>query len=338
VTADAASPITVSPHQGRTRLDRYLVCQDLQLSRSQIRLLALDRRVLVNGRPAAPSYLVKPGDRISVQRPARRDGPGRPQAQDIPLRIIFEDEHLLVIDKPAGMVVHPAPGNYDGTLVNALLHHAGTLSSAGDGSRPGIVHRLDKETSGLLAVAKTNAAHASLAAQLMSRRMGRTYLAVVWGSLPEISGTIEAAIGRSAFDRKKMAVSPVAGRAAVTRYALLEDFGTASLVELKLLTGRTHQIRVHLQHRGHPVVGDPAYGGRSRLALQRFARGRAALAERMLDVMPRQALHAARLSFIHPASGRPVELEAPLPPDMERLLALLRGSFPCRGSFPLTNK
>ncbi len=313
----------VSPAQSRIRLDRYLSCQGVCLSRTKIQEMIAARLVLVNGRAAVPGYLVKPGDRVQVTpRPEARERPGL-EAEDIPLKIVFEDEHLLVVDKPAGLVVHPAPGNYTGTLVNALLHHSRQLSGGSGKERPGILHRLDKNTSGLLIVAKTDRAHAVLAAQLEARRIERTYLAVVWGRLPQRSGTVDAPVGRSAFDRKRMDVTALRGRQAVTHYAVEREFEFASLVRLKLGTGRTHQIRVHLAHLGHPVLGDPEYGGRGRQVVRQFAIGRQVQAERALDLIDRQALHARNLEFRHPVSGRTMAFEAGLPDDMVRLVAHL---------------
>ena len=228
----------------------------------------------------------------------------RPEA--IPLEIVLEDADLLVVNKPAGLTVHPAPGHPSGTLVNALLSAVPDLAGIGGTVRPGIVHRLDKDTSGLLVVAKSDEAHRALAAQFKAHTAQRTYLAVVRGRMPRDEGTITAALGRHPAHRKRFAVVP-RGRAAVTHYAVLERFRAATLVACRLETGRTHQIRVHLAHSGHPLVGDPVYG-----------RARA-------PEIARQALHAARLEFMHPRTGRRVTCTAPLPEDMARLLARLRG-------------
>lgn len=314
---------TVPRDQGRIRLDRFLLCQGVNFSRSRTQRLIQSGSVTVDGRVRPPGYLVKPGNRIELSlEPAAEERTG-PQAEDIPLKIVHEDDRLLVVDKPAGMVVHPAPGNYRGTLVNALLGKAVKLSPGGGRERPGIIHRLDKDTSGLLLVAKDQEAHRRLAGQLAARGVRRTYLAAVWGRLSG-QGTVSAPVGRSAFDRKKMGVTPLRGREAITRYRVLENFGrVASLVELSLETGRTHQIRVHMEHIGHPVIGDPAYVkgvGEIWRGLSRVEKEAARTAQGM---MGRQALHAFRLRFDHPGDGRKVELESPPPPDMADLLAFL---------------
>jgi 23S rRNA pseudouridine1911/1915/1917 synthase len=315
--------ITVSRDQSRIRLDRYLSCQGVSLSRTKIQELIGSGRVIVNGRAGASGHFVKPGDRIAVSfEPSAWVRPAI-QPEDIPLAVVFEDEHLLVVNKPAGLVVHPAPGNYTGTLVNALLHHSRQLSPGSGKERPGIVHRLDKETSGLLIVAKTGEAHTRLAAQLEARTIERIYQAVVWGHLPGMTGTVDAPVGRSAFDRKKMDVTELRGRQAVTHYTVKREFAFASLAELKLQTGRTHQIRVHMAHLGHPVLGDHGYGGRGRQVIRQFAKDYQALAERALELIDRQALHAGRLSFRHPADGREMCFTAELPEDMKQLMSCL---------------
>ncbi len=305
------------------RLDRYLVCQGLNISRNRIQRLIVSGMVKVNDHQVTASYLVKPGDRLDINLgavPARR---ARPEAEDIPLDIVFEDQHLMVVNKPAGMVVHPAAGNYNGTLVNALLHHSSKLSAVNSGERPGILHRLDKDTSGLLLAVKTDQAHNALAIQLEARKIIRRYQALVWGLMEQPEGTINAAIGRSAFDRKKMDISSIRGRNAVTHYKVLGQYKIISHLELKLETGRTHQIRVHLKHLGHPVLGDGTYGGTGKQAAAKFARNDAALAERALSIMKRQALHAAVLGFKHPISGEYMEFSSPVPEDMSALLKLL---------------
>lgn len=317
------SSIIVSLQQSPMRLDRYLVCQGLNISRNRIQRLIGSGLVKVNDHQVAVSYLVKPGDRLDINLgavPVRR---ARPEAEDIPLEIVFEDQHLMVVNKPAGMVVHPAAGNYQGTLVNALIHHTRQLSAVNSGERPGILHRLDKDTSGLLLVAKTDQAHNSLAVQLEARKIVRRYQALVWGTMKESSGYIDAPIGRSAFDRKKMDISSIRGRKAVTHYKMLGEYKIISRLELKLETGRTHQIRVHLKHLGHPVVGDGTYGGTGKPVVAKFARNDVALAEQALSIMKRQALHAAVLGFKHPISGEYLEFSSPLPEDMSVLLKLL---------------
>lgn len=322
------SELTVSCQQGPVRLDRYLICQGLNQSRNKVQQMIQGGKVKVNGRQASPSYLVRPGDRVLIEEPARAPGRGRPTPEDIPLEVAYEDEHLLVVNKPAGMVVHPAAGNYSGTLVNALLHHSSRLSAAGGGERPGILHRLDKDTSGLLLVAKTDQAHTDLARQLEDRNIVRRYRALAWGLMEEPEGLVNAPIGRSAFDRQRMDVSAIRGRLAVTHYRVLEELGIASYLDLRLETGRTHQIRVHLKHLGHPVVGDRTYGGAGRPVVQRFARNQAVLAEKLLALAGRQALHAAVLGFVHPASRKYLEFSSPLPGDIGAMLELLGTSSP----------
>jgi 23S rRNA pseudouridine1911/1915/1917 synthase len=319
--------ITVSSAQSRVRLDRYLTSQGMNYSRNQLQKFIGSGRVLVGGKPKSPGYLVKPGDRIEIKKDQLAAPRREVLAEDIPLEVVYEDRDLLVINKPAGMVVHPAAGNRQGTMVNALLHHAKNLSQVGGRERPGILHRLDKETSGLLLVAKTDQAHTMLARQLEARQIVRRYRAVVWGSLGEPQGTISAPIGRSAFDRKKMDVTRLRGRQAVTHFKVLRDYRIASLLELKLETGRTHQIRVHLQHLGHPVLGDPDYGGRARTLFSRFALSQTGLAQKLLDAIGRQALHAAILGFVHPSTQKYMEFKAPLPGDMEGIITLLEKGY-----------
>jgi len=261
-----------------------------------------------------PSAKAKEGTSFSVAVPAPT--PAHNEAQDIPIEIVFEDDHLLVVDKPAGMVVHPAAGNYDGTMVNALLHHCnGRLSGIGGVARPGIVHRIDKDTSGLLVVAKTDPAHEGLAAQFANHSIERRYSAIVAGLPKTGSGTVDANLARSTADRKKIAIVSVGrGKRAVTHWRLVETLKQAALMECQLETGRTHQVRVHMASVGHPLLGDPVYG-RSR------AEHRDVL--RRLE-FERQALHAARLGFVHPVTGGALTFDSPIPSDMQRLLSCLR--------------
>jgi 23S rRNA pseudouridine1911/1915/1917 synthase len=289
------------------------------LSRTRLQSLIRDGRVTVNGEGARPSRPAAAGDEILVEVPDAE--PFDLAAEAIPLRIVFEDGDLLVIDKPAGMVVHPGAGVAQGTLLNALLHHAPSIEGVGGVQRPGLVHRLDRGTTGLLVVAKTDLAYASLRAQISSRSAGRRYLAVVWGRPPRDEGEVDAPMGRDAKHRQRMAVRP-GGRPALTRYRVLRAFDLASFVELVLGTGRTHQIRVHMASQGCPVLGDATYGGRSQI-LERFPPGARRFARRLLDVMPRQALHAATLAFDHPRSGERLVFESPLPDDVRALLAML---------------
>ena len=278
------------------------------LSRARIQALLAEGHVSLDGKPISDaSHKVKAGEVYTLILPPLERA--EPEAQEIELTVVYEDDDVIVIDKPAGMVVHPAPGNRDMTLVNALLAHCGdSLSGIGGVARPGIVHRLDKDTSGLMVVAKNDAAHQALASQFADRSLSRTYHAVVWGVPVPSAGSIDAPLGRSSKDRKKMAVM-TKGKVALTYYRLVHNYGIASLVECKLATGRTHQIRVHMAHIKHPVVGDPAYGG-----------GRSGkLAEALRD-FPRQALHAIGLQFIHPRTGMLKKFASKLPKDMRVLI------------------
>lgn len=294
--------LSVPPEAKGERLDQFLHRQVPTLSRSRLQELIQAGSVLLDGRPTKPSIKLKGGESLAYEIPAPREL--AVAAEAIPLAVVYEDADLIVIDKPQGMVTHPAPGAWEGTLVNALLAHCRDLSGIGGVARPGIVHRLDKDTSGLLVVAKSDLAHQSLSAQIALRTAKRQYLAVVHGTLPTEAGSIEAPIARHPSERIKMAVVP-GGRPALTHWRMLEAFREASLVEVTLGTGRTHQIRVHMAHLGHPVVGDPVYGPKARLAFR----------------LEGQALHAFRLSFDHPVSGERLEFEAPPP---ERFSALLR--------------
>ncbi|MGB1546971.1 MAG: RluA family pseudouridine synthase [Alphaproteobacteria bacterium] len=308
----------VSGEERGIRLDRFLAQMAPELSRSRLKRLIEEGRLSAGGRTITdPSHRVKPGESYTLEVPPAEAA--EPKAQAIPLSILYEDEDLLVLDKPAGLVVHPAPGNPDATLVNALLHHCGeSLSGIGGVARPGIVHRLDKDTSGLMIAAKNDAAHRSLSAQLASRRLKRVYLALVHGVPVPASGTIDAPIGRHPKHRKRMAVVSRGGRAARTRYKVLKRFGrVASLLECRLETGRTHQIRVHLAHLGHPVIGDPVYG-RGRLPA-----GATAPIAAILKAFPRQALHAHVMGFDHPRDGKRLDFESPLPRDFLDLIKKL---------------
>jgi 23S rRNA pseudouridine1911/1915/1917 synthase len=292
-----------------SRLDSYLA-ERLELSRSRIEQLIAEGKVELNGKQPRKRDRPRPGDRIVVEVPPPEAATARPE--DIPLDIVYQDPHLLVIDKPAGMVVHPAPGHPSGTLVNALLHGVSDLSGIGGVLRPGIVHRLDRDTSGLMIVAKHDRSHQALSDDLKRRRIHRRYLAAAWGHLAEDAITVDAPIGRSLLDRKRMGVVE-AGRRAVTHFRRLERWTAADLVSAELETGRTHQIRVHLQHIGHPVVGDRTYGvGRER-GFSGHSRGWAATLARKT---PRQFLHATELRFTHPVTREELTFESPLPPDL----------------------
>ena len=302
------------------RLDKALA-EASGLSRERVKALLGEGRVLIEGKPAAQASAKLPaGTHWAIHVPAAI--PAAAMAQDIPLVVVFEDEHLIVVDKPAGLVVHPAAGNLDGTLVNALLHHcAGQLSGIGGVARPGIVHRIDKDTSGLLVVAKSTAAHEGLARQFADHSIERAYQAVCAGRPLPPAGTIRGAIARSTSDRKKMAlvgpnIAGSRGKHAVTHYRTLQALESATYLECKLETGRTHQVRVHLASIGHPLVGDPVYGRspapiRPILARLGFAR---------------QALHAVRLGFEHPVTGQRLGFASMLPVDMRELIVELGGS------------
>lgn len=315
------APPPVSPDESGSRLDKWLSARLPEFSRTRIKALIEQGQVVSAGATIADASLkVKAGQTFSVIVPP--DLPAEPEAQEIALVVVYEDEDLIVIDKPAGMVVHPAPGSPDQTLVNALLAHCGeSLSGIGGVRRPGIVHRIDKDTSGLLVVAKNDRAHHSLAEQFAAHTLERAYQAVVWGVPTPPKGEICGNIGRSTQDRKKMAVVSHGGKHAHTRYRVIRPFagGTVSLVECRLSTGRTHQIRVHMTSIGHPLVGDQTYG-RSRAAKLKHIPedGRKTLAE-----FPRQALHAYLLGFTHPATGEIIRFESAIPNDINALLKFL---------------
>lgn len=317
MTTGQTHHIEIPQENAGFRLDRALALGLTTLSRERLKALISTGEVTRAGVPVRdPSLKVKAGESYAVNVPAPR--PSDTQAQDIPLHIVFEDEHLLVVDKPSGLVVHPAAGNLDGTLVNALLHHChGRLSGIGGVARPGIVHRIDKDTSGLLVVAKTDPAHEHLSRQFAAHTVERVYTALTGGVPRPASGRIEGALARSVHDRKKMAiVSDGRGRHAVTHYRVIRPLGLdAAHVECRLETGRTHQVRVHMASIGHALLGDPAYG----------RAGRKTGVKSILDRLEfhRQALHAGVLGFIHPVTGQPVRFESPLPDDMVQLIEAL---------------
>jgi 23S rRNA pseudouridine1911/1915/1917 synthase len=311
------------------RLDRFLADQ-LQLSRTQAARLIADKAVLVGGAVARASRLLTRGDRVSVAIPAG-EPPRQLRPANIPLTIVWEDEPLAVIDKPAGLVVHPAPGHWDDTLVNALVAR-GTALGGGVQGRPGIVHRLDRDTSGLMLVAKTDVAHRRLSHLLGARRIVRAYAALAWGHLSESPTVLEAPLARHPRDRKRMAISP-AGRAARTDAYVIARFDSVDLLRLELHSGRTHQIRVHLEHAGHPIVGDPVYGGGGSRRISGAARASADALERAAG---RQALHAAWLAFRHPLTGAALEFRSEWPPDLRAALAIAAGEGLVARSDPLT--
>jgi len=300
------------------RLDRFLA-EGLGMSRSRIVALIQEERVRVDGRPGKKSEALTPGQTIEVDVPPPE--PLEAQPQDIPLDVVYEDEALLVVNKAAGLVVHPAPGHPDGTLVNALLFHVRDLSGIGGKLRPGIVHRLDRDTSGLMVVAKGDVAHVALSNAIKRREVRRVYRAVAWGHLSESPVTVDAPIDRDSKNRKRMAVVD-GGRRAITRFRVRERWRVADLLDVSLKTGRTHQIRVHLAHLGHPVVGDRVYGGGWERGMGGPARGWARELDRMAM---RQLLHASDLVFRHPLTGEELRFRAPVPEDFGAVITWARG-------------
>lgn len=311
----------VPPGKSKERLDIFLTRHIPNATRSRVQKLIDAHGVTINGIVIEKSgRLVVPEDRIVCTIP--REAAPKMEAEDIPLNIVYEDDVIIVVNKPAGMVVHPAHGNYHGTLVNALLHHSQRLSQVRAASSPGILHRIDKETSGLLLVAKTNEAHHYLASQFMNHTIEREYWAIVWGRFPDSTGFIEQPVGRSKSDRKKMDVIST-GKYAFTTYAVLADYGFMSLVKLKLKTGRTHQIRVHMSHLHHPILGDPTYGGR-RIMYGNITAHYKSFIGNLLNILKRQALHAKTLGFIHPLSQELVAFDSAIPDDMQAVLTKLK--------------
>lgn len=309
-------PDGISPQ----RLDQYLAAQEeLNLSRTKLQRLIDAGDVLVDSKRETVKYMLRGGERIDVLLP----GPPKTDVagEAIPLEVVYEDDFLAVINKPVGMVTHPAAGNYSGTLVNALVHRFKRLPSGYGTDRPGIVHRLDKNTSGLLIVAKQEDTLLLLQQAMVRRDIKRTYLALICGHMPKDTDSINLPIGRSTRDRTKMAVA-AAGRQAVTEYQLRTRFRSYDLLDVHLQTGRTHQIRVHFSHLGHPVFGDPEYGGREKWLRGVFAPERP-LARQLLDILPSQALHARRLEFIHPHTSRQLALEANPPEAFQRVIDTL---------------
>jgi 23S rRNA pseudouridine1911/1915/1917 synthase len=306
----------VNPQDTLKRLDVFLSQKDSLLSRSQIKRLIASGKVQVGGKKVKAGMRLKEKDVVMLELPElqKLETP----AQAIPLTILYEDRHLIVVDKPAGMVVHPGAGNYSGTLVNALLHHCPDLLGIGGVLRPGIVHRLDKDTSGVLVVAKDDLSHRDLSAQFKAHTPQRRYLGIVFGQIPD-EGQIEAVIGRHPKHRQKMSVRPRKGREARTHWKVMERFRQFCLAEFRLQTGRTHQIRVHLSSLGHPLLGDPLYGGRKKLASVEPL-----VLRQGLEKIRRQALHAISLGFVHPATGENLLFSSPVPADLEEAIFLLK--------------
>ncbi len=296
--------------QAGERLDVFLAARQPELSRSHVQQLIESGYVTVDGRERKANFRLRGGEQVELSMPEPESVEILPE--DIPLDILYEDKDLVVINKARGMTVHPAAGITQGTLVNALLFHCRDLSGINGKLRPGIVHRLDKDTSGVMLAAKTDRAHLSLAEQIRCKSAHRIYRAVVWGNIREASGIVEGAVGRDPKDRKRMAVVREGGKSAVTEFRVLERFGNYTFVECRLQTGRTHQIRVHMTKIGHPLVGDPKYGTR-----------------RHPFAIKGQALHSCSLSFIHPVTGEEMYFEAPLPEDMQTILKRLRNERGC---------
>ncbi|HSE59419.1 MAG TPA: RluA family pseudouridine synthase [Nitrospiraceae bacterium] len=311
---DVQTEVLVTSGEMPKRVDLFLANRDPALSRAMIQRLIEEGRIRINGHPTKPSYRIRPGDRITLTIP--RPAPLELKPEAIPLNVLFEDDALLVLNKPAGLVVHPAPGHWSGTLVHGLLHHfnrpGGALSTIGGKERPGLVHRLDKETSGVMVIAKTDEAHAALAAQFKAHSITREYEALVWGLLKKPRGVIELAIGRDTKERKKFSARTARPKLSVTEYQMIGRFGkTAAQVVLLPKTGRTHQIRVHLASIGHPVLGDPTYGGRKVRTVAELE-------------IPRVMLHARLLGFIHPVTKRYLQFAADPPADMQQVRAALQ--------------
>jgi 23S rRNA pseudouridine1911/1915/1917 synthase len=308
--------IVIPAGKKKERLDVFLTNHVENATRNKVQRAVQDGAVLVNNKKAKPSHQVSPGEIIHIT--LSKSPPQEALPENIPVDVVYEDNDLLVVNKPAGMVTHPAYGNYTGTLVNALLYHCNHLSSLNDPTRPGVVHRLDKDTSGLMVIAKTDVAHAKLARQFALRTIKREYWAIVWGTFKQNRGVIETLLGRSKSDRKKMAVVE-GGKRAITEYTVLEQFPYLTLVKLKLRTGRTHQIRVHLAHINHPVFGDPTYNGRHLVAGPGTPRQKGEV-QHLLKLIPRQALHAKTIGFIHPTTQKDVLFDSEPPQDMGAVL------------------
>ncbi len=327
-------PLTASPGAAGQRLDQFLAAR-LDVSRARVQELIAAEKILVNDTPAKASLKLRGGERIRVLGPAERP-PLRAIAEDIPLDILYEDDDLAIVNKPAGMMVHAGAGATDdarnrGTLVNALLHHFASLSSVGGEVRPGIVHRLDKETSGLIVVAKNDYAHRKLADQFAGRKVKKTYIALVHGWPKKESGTISASISRDTNRRTRMSTRGPEGREAVSHYNVLRKldspYGKLALVEVKIDTGRTHQIRVHMASLGHPVVGDKLYGAPTELKRSLHLSKAANIGTPATISLPRNFLHAAELVFTHPRTGNPMALKSHLPRELQEFLVRVEGSI-----------
>ena len=306
----------------KERLDLFLTNVIENATRSKIQKLIEAELVKVNGKPAKANYKIRPNDIIEAVHPIT-PRPENTEPEDIPIDIIFEDEYLIVVNKPAGMVTHPAYGNYTGTLVNALLHHTSKLSGLNQSGRPGIIHRLDKNTSGLLVVAKDDFTHAEIAKQFSKRTIEREYHTICWGNFKEKSGEVSSNIARSSKDRKKFSTAVSQGKPSLTLYKVIEEFEFTTYLKVKLKTGRTHQIRVHLSSIGKPVFGDPTYGGRQIHYGSELPKIKKRV-QNLLDIMPRQALHAKTVGFFHPLKKEVMSFSSDLPEDMKLLISELK--------------
>ena len=312
--------IIVSDKQQPERLDQFLVNKLEKISRAQIQKLIKHGLIKVNDKIVKSSHSISNGERIIIFFP----GPPKTELlpENIPIEIIYEDEYLLVLNKKSGMVVHPAYGNLSGTLANALVYHSKNLSTLSGEFRPGLVHRLDKDTSGLLVVAKNDYIHGHLSGQFSEHTVNREYRAIVWGHLKNKSGRIESFLKRMEKDRTRFVTSQCEGKFAITNYEIIEEYPLTSLLRLRLETGRTHQIRVHMSSQGHPVLGDQTYGGRHKQTIQLNTKERE-LANQLLELMPRQALHAKTLGFVHPETQKEMSFDSELPEDMLGLIEFL---------------
>jgi 23S rRNA pseudouridine1911/1915/1917 synthase len=311
---------TVAARQKGRRIDQYLISAGIGISRNLTQKLIHDAKVLVNGKPVKTSYRVKMSDEIYVRFQTEVAPQVKPEP--ISLDIVYEDHDVIVVNKQKGIVVHPARGNFEHTMVNALLHHCGELPTLADRVRPGVLHRLDKDTTGLIIFAKTDTALSSLSRAIERREVTKKYDVLCWNypGLPE--GVIEAPIGRSGLDRKKMVVTPLSSKTATTKFKVRKRFRIATFLKVSLITGRTHQIRVHFKHIGCPIVGDKDYGGRSPGVIQKSEE--LSTFKGVLNLIDRQALHSAELNFVHPRSKRNMNFTAPLPEDMCNVLTYLR--------------
>jgi len=310
----------ITDDKRKERLDKYLVRCFKHVTRSKIKKLIDDNKVFINSKPAKASHLVVPGEKITVLY--SRPEPHKLVAEDIPLEILYEDSHIIVLNKQAGIIVHPSHDTPRGTIINALLHHVNKLPEADDALRPGVVHRLDKGTTGVLVAAKDELSQSRLSSYFEQRKVEKIYWAFVWGHFIQKEGTIDKALKRSKKDIRRMVVNPE-GKLSITHYHVIEEFQIFSLLEINPMTGRTHQIRAHLASIGHPVFGDELYGGRNR-KFSRLTTGECAIVSQLLKIMERQALHAKKLAFPHPVTNEWLEFDTRLPNDMQELLGKLR--------------